>query len=218
MDFKVVTFLVILVTVIDIFIGHKMENSKKPKESREKCITDILQERLPNLSESKRWSKHNRNGILKGILSLDDFLAIAVIIVFFLMHGLKYVKDIAILYILIRGFRLITMSVTILPQPNKNCKPPSERNTLDRWLSGGCNDAIFSGHMSMMLITLLYISKGVKSLFVKAMMVLFAIGYSLLIIMLRNHYTVDVILAWFISLSTYVMYENKDILFKRGYL
>lgn len=218
MDFKIVTFLVILVTVIDIFIGHRMENSKKPKESRENCITDILQERLPNLSESKKWSKHNRNGILKGVLSLDDFLAVAVMIIFFLMHGLKYIKDIAILYILIRGFRLITMSVTILPQPNKNCKPPSERNTLDRWLSGGCNDAIFSGHMSMMLILLLYISKGVKSLFIKSIMGLFALGYSLLIIMLRNHYTVDVILAWFISISTYVLYENKDILFKRGYL
>jgi len=218
MDFKLVIFLVILITVIDVFIGHKMESNKKPKGVRENCITDIIQERLPNLSESKRWSKQSNNGLLKGILSLDDFLALAIIIVFFMVHKLKYVKDIAILYILIRGFRLITMSVTILPQPNGKCKPPSERSSIDRWLSGGCNDAIFSGHMSMVLILLLYISKGVKSIFIKSMMILFALGYSLLIIMLRNHYTVDVILAWFISVSTFILYENREHLFKNGYL
>lgn len=208
---------IILVTSLDKYIGYNVEIDK-PKESRDTCIKDYLQDKLPDLSENKYLSKHKRVSFLKGIFSLDDILGIGVFMLFLWIDKMKHLKDIAIIYIFIRLFRLITMSITILPQPNKNCKPPEERNTLDRWFMGGCNDSIFSGHMSMMLITLLYISKGVKSLFIKAMMVLFAIGYSLLIIMLRNHYTVDVILAWFISLSTYVMYENKDILFKRGYL
>ena len=50
------------------------------------------------------------------------------------------------------------------------------------------------------------------------MMILFVVGYSLLIIMLRNHYTVDVVLAWFISVSTFILYENREYLFKKGYL
>ena len=218
MDLRLIIFLVIMITVIDIFIGHKIENGKKPKGDRNSCIRDILQEKLPNLSEKSKLSKHNRKGIFKGIFSLDDFLAIALFILFLVIHKLKYLKDLAILYILIRGFRLITMSVTVLPQPNNNCKPPSERNTIDRWLSGGCNDSIFSGHTALVLILLLYINKGVKSSFMKAMMVLFAIGYSILIIMLRNHYTVDVVLAWFISVSTFILYENREYLFKKGYL
>lgn len=218
MDLRLIIFLVIMITVIDIFIGHKIENGKKPKGDRESCIRDILQEKLPNLSEESKLSKHNRTGIFKGILSLDDFLAIALFILFLVIHKLKYIKDLAILYILIRGFRLITMSVTVLPQPNNNCKPPSERNMIDRWLSGGCNDSIFSGHTALMIILLLYINKGVKSSFMKCMMMLFAVGYSLLIIMLRNHYTVDVVLAWFISISTFILYENREYLFKKGYL
>ena len=217
MDLRLIIFLVIMITVIDIFIGHKIENGKKPKGDRDSCIRDILQEKLPNLSEESKLSKHNRTGIFKGILSLDDFLAIALFILFLVIHKLKYIKDLAVLYILIRGFRLITMSVTVLLK-NNNCKPPSERNMIDRWLSGGCNDSIFSGHTALMIILLLYINKGVKSSFMKLMMILFAVGYSLLIIMLRNHYTVDVVLAWFISVSTFILYENREYLFKKGYL
>ena len=83
MDLRLIIFLVIMITVIDIFIGHKIENGKKPKEIRDSCIRDILQEKLPNLSEESKLSKHNRTGIFKGILSLDDFLAIALFLYYF---------------------------------------------------------------------------------------------------------------------------------------
>ena len=206
---------VILVTSLDKYIGHNVEIDK-PKESRDTCIKDYLQDKLPDLSENKYLSKHKRVSFLKGIFSLDDILGLGVFMLFLWIDKMKHIKDIAIIYIFIRLFRLITMSITILPQPNKNCKPPEERNTLDRWFMGGCNDSIFSGHMSMMLVLLLYINKSVRSKTIKWLMLIFAISYSLLILMLRNHYSVDVILAWFISITTYIIYENKEYLLKKG--
>ena len=128
----------------------------------------------------------------------------------FYIHGTKYIKDIAILYILTGIFRLITKSITILPQACKNCKPPEERNIIDRCITGGCNDTIFSGHTTIMLISLLYIGKDINNMYIKIVLLLFAIGYSMLIIMLRNHYSVDIVLAWYISITSFILYENRS--------
>ena len=43
-----------MITVIDIFIGHKIENGKKPKGDRDSCIRDILKEKLTNLSDESK--------------------------------------------------------------------------------------------------------------------------------------------------------------------
>jgi hypothetical protein len=42
-------------------------------------------------------------------------LAIIILIIFIPLHGTKYIKDIAILYICIGSLRIITKTVTILP-------------------------------------------------------------------------------------------------------
>ena len=149
MKIWLILVLVITITSIDKYVGYNVEMNK-PKETRDTCIKDYLQDKLPNLSENKYLSKHKREGIFKNIFSLDDVLGVVVFVIFLVVHKLKYIKDIAIIYIFIRAFRILTMSITILPQPNKNCKPPEERNIFDRWFMGGCNDSIFSGHMSMM--------------------------------------------------------------------
>lgn len=85
-------------------------------------------------------------------------LAIIILIIFITLHGTKYIKDIAILYICIGSLRIITKTVTILPQSNKKCKAPAQRNSIDRIITGGYNDTIFSGHMSIMILMLLFIN------------------------------------------------------------
>lgn len=205
----IVICLVILVIVIDIMLGLRIENKYKPKENRDNCIVDILQENLPDLTENKLLCKHTRDGILKNIFSLDDILAIIIFFILIYLHGSKYFIDIGILFIFIGTLRIITKTITILPQSNKKCKAPDERNSIDRYITGGCNDSIFSGHMSLMLLMLLFINKGIKKLYIKIMMLLFAIIYSFFIIMLRNHYSVDIVLAWYITISAFIIYENR---------
>ena len=59
-----------------------------------------------------------------------------------------------------------------------------------------------------MLIVLLFISKSVPSLFGYVFLLLFGVLYSLLIIASRYHYSVDVIIAWFITISVYLLYHG----------
>lgn len=129
-----------------------------------------------------------------------------------MLHGTKYLLDIGILYIILSSLRIITKTATILPQSNKKCKPPIQRNSIHRFLTGGCNDTIFSGHISQMIIMLLFINKGIKHLYIKIILLIFCIFYSFLIIMLQNHYTVDVVLAWYIAITAFIIYENRRIL------
>ena len=122
-----------------------------------------------------------------------------------MLHGTKYLLDIGII---LSSLRIITKTATILPQSNKKCKPPIQRNSIHRFLTG-CNDTIFSGHVSQMIIMLLFINKGIKHLYIKIILLIF---YSFLIIMLQNHYTVDVVLAWYIAITAFIIYENRRIL------
>ena len=206
----IIGLLVILVIYLDYTSGYIIETTKKPKKNRDECIVDMLQDNLPDLSNSKILNKHLRTGLSKNILSIDDILAIIMIFMLFYIHKTKYIKDIAILYIITGSFRLITKNITILPQACKYCKSPEKRTMIDRCITGGCNDSIFSGHTTLMLFILLYIGKGIKNIYVKFMLLLFAIGYSLLIIMLRNHYSVDIVLAWYVSITSFILYENRS--------
>jgi hypothetical protein len=208
----IIVFLVILVAIIDMVIGIKIENKYKPTQNRDKCIVDLLQETLPDLTDTNTISNQARKGILKNIVSFDDIFIIIVFIILIMLHGTKYLLDIGILYIILSSLRIITKAATILPKSNKKCKPPTQRNSIHRFLTGGCNDAIFSGHVSQMIIMLLFINKGIKHLYIKIILLIFCIFYSFFIIMLQNHYTVDVVLAWYIAITAFIIYENRGIL------
>ena len=103
------------------------------------------------------------------------------------------------LYCLLKLFRTLCMSVTILPDISGKGK-----NT---WLGGGTNDLMFSGHV--MLSSLL--ERYYVNYFFRDELFWFPMLFNLAIaantVMTKRHYTIDVIFAWYI---TYTFYELSN--------
>ena len=94
----------------------------------------------------------------------------------------------------IRG---IVINLTILPK-EKTCD--DSKYHLYNWVAGGCYDKIYSGHFSLGLIaSLTAVSHKLISV---EMMYIYNIVNAILILVLRNHYTIDIITALFASLCT----------------
>jgi len=103
----------------------------------------------------------------------------------------------------IQGFRILCCVSTVLP-PLKSYK--------DKYRMGGINGSgteyIFSGHASFSCLSFLILwSKDILPLYA---LILYNIVSQSLIVLTRNHYTVDVILAWIISTQT-KMLIFKDV-------
>lgn len=63
----------------------------------------------------------------------------------------------------------------------------------------GCGDLIFSSHMIFTLVFVLTYQKYGSKSFIKVLGWIAAIIQSLLIIASRKHYSVDVVVAWFVN-------------------
>ena len=93
--------------------------------------------------------------------------------------------------------RFVTASVTVLPKTNE-C---NIRSKLYSTFFGGCYDKIFSGHFAVVFsITLLLLEKSYISMMTTAII---NIVNGLFIIAVRNHYTIDVIVSFFVTLCIY---------------
>jgi len=120
---------------------------------------------------------------------------------------------------LILFFRVIMFSSTILPSINVNChikkkkiyKKPFSTLIFDfitqKYNIGYCNDYIFSGHNAIyLLLTLMILYYKLLPYTVSILLCSSTILFSLFTIMCRNHYTIDIILAYFITFSIFTMY------------
>jgi hypothetical protein len=93
--------------------------------------------------------------------------------------------------------RFITISVTVLPK-TINC---NINNSIYSTIFGGCYDKIFSGHFAIVFaITLLLLEQSYISLFTTTII---NVLNAILIISVRNHYTIDVIVSFFVTLCVY---------------
>lgn len=112
----------------------------------------------------------------------------------------SYFKYFAIIIFL----RTITTQVTLIPAQSV-CTIP---RGIDRYLNGHCIDKIFSGHTSAtFLIVLLYYKYGiVKKPYIYVLMALQMImAFSLIVT--KNHYTIDVILAYMITGAVFLLLD-----------
>lgn len=100
--------------------------------------------------------------------------------------------------IVILIIRIFTNILTILPK-NNSC-------TISNSFSfrGGCYDKIYSGHFASVFIAtlILYKNKYINII----LLVLINLINSLFIILSRNHYTIDIVMSFFVSL---VVYQNN---------
>jgi hypothetical protein len=86
--------------------------------------------------------------------------------------------------------RALCFSVTLLPDASQMCT--------DSVWSGSCHDLIYSGHMVALTLSTMYLWKHAQGLLKIGLIANMAVA-ALLTIAVRNHYSVDVILALVIS-------------------
>ena len=123
----------------------------------------------------------------------DTIVLILIIILIILDVNMFYNYLGFIIVILI--IRIFTNMLTILPK-NNLCI------TENGWsFRGKCYDKLFSGHFSSVFIATLLLYKNNYINII--LLVLINLINSLFIILSRNHYTIDIVMAFFVSLFVY---------------
>ena len=159
-------------------------------------LPDMIVDNLPDLSQNKLCQSLTNNCL---ILWLSPILLSKNTELCYLAF-----KIFSIIYFL----RNITKLFTIIPSQQQECK--SSTNDIRCYIFGYCHDKIFSGHLSLSLVLLLVTidNKLIGDKYIPLAMILHVI-YAGLILAVRNHYSVDIILAYIICIS--VFYNIKDI-------
>jgi hypothetical protein len=97
--------------------------------------------------------------------------------------------------VIMRSFALL---VTDMPPSDPTCNP----HNLDIYniLFGHCHDKLFSGHTTFTLLCILIAYQyGYMHTSELTIMLLFQIMYAFMVIITRSHYTVDVLLSYYIT-------------------
>jgi membrane-associated phospholipid phosphatase len=110
-------------------------------------------------------------------------------------NQLMTVFEIGLIWEIFHVFKLLCTMVTILPDPSGMCHT---KGTI-----GGCNELMPSGHSSMLLIMLFIIWDYLDTYWKISFLLLFAI-YVIMNIVVRNHYTIDIVMG---SMVSYAMYK-----------
>jgi hypothetical protein len=104
-------------------------------------------------------------------------------------------------YTVLMLLRNICYSITILP-------PPSPNKNKSIFIGGRC-DAIFSGHTTLIVLNVLILSKYVNNYLI---LYLFSLFYSYILLTSRAHYSIDVFIAYILTISIYNNISNNLII------
>lgn len=119
-----------------------------------------------------------------------------------------FLYEFFIKFMIIIFFRAITICCTILPR-NSKFKVKINKNTdfwtmiFHRTIGGGCFDKIYSGHLAFgLLLTLLFFKYNFleSSIFNITLFALINIIHFFILAITRSHYTVDMVIAIFMTL------------------
>lgn len=181
MGYFLVFFFIIITVILSNYLSHKIGSEYYKSNSKNK-IHDLLQDLLPDL--------HNYHFVI-------DILCILVMIPAFFYFNERLIVEFLSKFLIIMFIRAFTIISTVLPK-YENC---DETFTTRSFFLGGCYDKIFSGHTSfILLLTLMYWRENIINLGA-----LFSINLLniLAIISTRSHYTVDVLMAIFVTLTIF---------------
>lgn len=161
----------------------------KNKVNLQPPLYDVYQQILPNL-------KHLR--IIPEILHLIPIIFLGSLMLYY--KNLDSLNKFLGKHGLLMVLRALCFSSTILPDSSETCMSTN--------YMGSCFDLIFSGHTTIMLLST-YIIKDffLVSLQVYNLLLFLNLINAVLIILCRNHYTVDVILSLIITHFVY-FYKN----------
>ena len=149
-------------------------------------LYDIIQESFPNLQSYR---------IIPEVLHFIPILTLLANTIYY--KHIDCLKKFLIIHGILMFIRAISFSVTLLPDSSGMCQLSNH--------IGGCFDLLFSGHSTIMLLCCL-LANEYFSFNRKWKLCLFTnTGIaSFLIILCRNHYTIDVLYS---ILMTYFVYK-----------
>lgn len=182
---KLSIILVVFVLInynITIYIDSYQTIPKEP-------LDDLLIKKLPDISQYR---------ILTDIIPL-----LLILILLFKRPNINQIEDYLLCYMIIMLLRMFSMSLTIMP--SIACEYKKHQNII----TGGCHDCMFSGHTSLVLLVLLILVTDYK--YPKVICLIIGIMYSLLIISSHAHYSVDVVIAWYITFLVFICYKYECV-------
>jgi len=177
--------ILILIFSLNSFITIQVEKHVKTKVTSQKPLYDIGHQLLPDTSKYRHI-----NDIIPGLL---------VVFAMFSKHNTQFVNALSIAIVI----RIFTAYSTILPKSSKD-----KCNFSGKWI-GGCHDKVFSGHMTVNVLSSIAIAKSHP----EYIPVLFATNTlaGLSIVSSRDHYTIDILIALLLAgfIGTRCILENK---------
>ncbi|GJP31249.1 hypothetical protein CLOM_g23334 [Closterium sp. NIES-68] len=121
-------------------------------------------------------------------------------------------------FVICQTLRVLSFTATQLPGPAPHCRQGSPtailkytglHDVLHLNAMHGCGDLIFSSHMTFILTVVITYSRYGTNLFFKHLSWLLSGVMSVLIVASRKHYTVDVVIAWYVVPLVYFFVEHK---------
>ncbi len=142
-------------------------------------LYDLIQDSFPNLQPYR---------VVPEFLHVIPVFILTFYVFWFRRSNLICLKEFLCKHGILMMMRGIFFSVTLLPDSSQMCQ-------LSNHL-GGCFDLIFSGHSTIaFLSTLLLIKHYPVPLFLQNMLHIINIVTFCMIVLCRNHYTIDVLLS-----------------------
>src|SRR3989338_3754426 len=191
---EIIIYFVIIITIltftyISYYNGKTFYDTRKKNKKTTHKVYDIGHKYLPDYSNNNLWH-----------------VVVNLFVFFPLLMNLSIFEDFISYIIPIMIFRSITSNVTILPK-TKTCDDIQFRPI--NLIHGHCYDKIFSGHfVSSVLISMLLYSKGIVQNI--PILVFYNIISAYLILITRHHYTIDIIIAGYVAITSFLLGINMD--------
>ncbi len=174
-------------------------------------LGNVILIRLGNSSDIKNRKQLpdivlDRGIFFKGLIPYMDLLLISFVIPLFFKDKLSNFITLFKFVGIMAFLRFLTCVSTLLPPiKGRYIKERSDERNFMNYVIGHNYDKIFSGHTGVMLIcVLITITNDLVNKIGKITISILGVIYSLLILLTRQHYTVDVLLSYMIIIPLYL--------------
>ena len=172
--------LLVLVTMI-VGLGSNWWAAQRAHYYKNRCLVDVIHNNIPRLPH---W--------------VPDIMVWGATLVFILFSPPRQWIQFIILFCLLTLLKSIIVQTTVFPTLHRQCNRPFFSP------QGNCNDYMYSGHMMMVTLALLFLWRS-SGLITVSTWFIFLLVTAITISAAHNHYTVDVVVAWI--LTTLVFFQ-----------
>ncbi len=188
-------FFYIIIFYFAPYCKNKMYENAKIfyKNYEQKRLYDILHNIIP-------YTKYS--GIISETICI--IITLSIIIFFILNPSIKFLYSTLILFSILIITKCISGILTLLPDSSGNCSYSN--------LFGSCNDLLFSGHVSKILILLLLVDYyNLIPNYISYIYYILFVFIILFILSSRKHYSIDIFFGIIIALFIFMIYYNKNL-------